>query len=165
MTDGIELQNDAGYALDAERLRHAAQTTLQQQNAPSGASLTIVITDDEAVAALNRQFRGIDAPTDVLSFPAGQMPVYAANSATYLGDLVIAYPYAVAQAQRERHDRDESLALLVVHGALHLLGFDHDTPDQRAVMWAAQAAVLEVLGISPEIVPALEQAGGDHGEA
>ncbi|MFN8564627.1 MAG: rRNA maturation RNase YbeY [Anaerolineae bacterium] len=82
----------------------------------------------------------------------------------YLGDLVIAYPYAAAQAQREGHALDDSLALLVVHGTLHLLGYDHDTPEHRAHMWAAQELALLALGISPEIVPALENRDFDDAQ-
>ena len=68
MTSRIEVQNDAGYALDELRLREAAGLVIQQQAAPEDASLTIVITDNAVVQALNKQYRDIDAPTDVLSF-------------------------------------------------------------------------------------------------
>ncbi len=158
----IEVLNEAGYEVDEARLQAVAVTTLSRQNADENSSLTIAITDDAAVTALNQQFRGIDAPTDVLSFPMDEMPTAADEATHYLGDLVIAYPYARAQAEREGHAMSDSLALLVVHGTLHLLGFDHDTPEHRAAMWAAQEAVLIALGIPPEIVPALEQ--GVHDE-
>jgi len=75
---------------------------------------------------------------------------------------VIAYPYASAQAAREGHKLDDSLALLVVHGTLHLLGYDHDTQMRKVEMWEKQETALIALGISPEIVPALE--GDTHGE-
>jgi probable rRNA maturation factor len=110
---------------------------------------------------VNRQFRGIDAPTDVLSFPADEPPIEIDDEPPYLGDLIIAYPYASEQAARQGHTLSDSLSLLVVHGTLHLLGYDHDTPEHRAEMWAAQDAALTALGISTAIVPALE--GGDHG--
>jgi probable rRNA maturation factor len=80
----------------------------------------------------------------------------------YLGDLVIAYPYAQAQAQREGHDMMHSLLLLVVHGTLHLLGYDHDTVSNRAAMWAAQDRVLAALGVPLAIVPSLESYEQDH---
>ena len=85
-----------------------------------------------------------------------------ADEAPYLGDLVIAYPYASAQATGLGHPLADSLALLVVHGTLHLLGYDHDTTESRAAMWAAQARALTTLNISPEIVPSLEDSA--HGE-
>jgi len=149
----VDVQNDPGYPLDAGRLCEAAQAVLKQQNAHPDSSLTIVFTDDESIAALNRQYRDLDAPTDVLSFPAGPPIVDLEDEPPYLGDLIIAFPYAAAQAQRLGHDLDDSLVLLAVHGTLHLLGFDHDTDERRADMWAAQAAALQALGISQDIVP------------
>lgn len=140
----IEIQNDAAYPVDTAALEQAIKTTLQQQGQPD-ANVTLVITTDQAITDLNRQFRGIDLPTDILSFPA-EMP-------DYLGDLVLAYPYAAAQAEHEGHALGDSLALLVVHGTLHLLGYDHDTTENRAAMWAAQAQALTALGIAPEIAP------------
>jgi probable rRNA maturation factor len=161
MSYTVDVQNDAQYAANAERLGSAARTTLQLQGAPESA-LTIVITSDEAVATLNAQYRGIDSATDVLSFPADAPPMAEPDEPVYLGDLVVAYPYAKAQAEREGHALDDSLALLVVHGVLHLLGYDHDTPENRQAMWAAQGRALDALGISAGIVPALE-GEGDHG--
>jgi len=151
----VEVLNDAEYDLDEAHLQAAAETVLSSHEVPPESALTIAITDDNAVAALNRQFRGVDAPTDVLSFPMDSLP-------HYLGDLVIAYPYAKAQAEREGHALADSLTLLVVHGTLHLLGYDHDTPEHRAEMWAEQEAALIALGIPVEIVPALED--GVHDE-
>lgn len=151
----IVVQNDARYPADVERLRQAAVSTLTLHES-SEAALTIVLTDDAHVTQLNQQFRGVDAPTDVLSFPADAPPIIEPDEPLYLGDLVIAYPYASAQAQNLGHTESDSLALLVIHGILHLLGFDHDTPENRADMWAAQASVLAQLNISEAIVPSLE---------
>lgn len=148
----IEIVNEAGYPVDEARLQAAATAVLARHEVLDGSGLTVAITDDEAVAALNLQFRGIDAPTDVLSFPMDAMP----GDTPYLGDLVIAFPYASAQAEREGHALSDSLALLVVHGTLHLLGYDHDTAEGRAEMWEAQETALVALGVPPEIVPALE---------
>ncbi len=164
MTDNIDVQNEQNFPVDAAKLKHAAHTALTMQLTTPGSELSIVITTDEAVQELNRQFRQVDAPTDVLSFPAELPPMPEDDpddmpQAPYLGDLIIAYPYAVAQAERESHPLDDSLCLLVVHGVLHLLGFDHDTPQNKAVMWAQQADILTALGISPELVPALEGEG------
>jgi probable rRNA maturation factor len=152
----IAVVNEAAYEVDATRLQQAAATVLEQQQAVPDSSLTIVITDDAAVAALNRQYRGVDAPTDVLSFPADEPPVELEDEPPYLGDLIVAYPYSVAQAQREGHDVMQSLLLLVAHGTLHLLGYDHDTAANRAEMWAAQDTALQALGVDLSIVPALE---------
>lgn len=155
----IDVQNEGRYAVDSERLRAAAEKVLMRHQTAAGSGMTIVITGDEKITAMNLRYRGIDAPTDVLSFPADALPDEFADEAPYLGDLVIAYPYASAQATREGHNLQDSVCLLVVHGTLHLLGYDHDTPARRAEMWSAQAELLTALGISPDIVPALE---GDH---
>jgi probable rRNA maturation factor len=162
MTFGIDVQNDEGYAVDSERLVAAVTAVLTAHDVPPDTSLSVVLTSDEAVAALNEQYRGIDMPTDVLSFPAAPLPAEVPDSAPYLGDLVIAYPYAATQAAALGHPLNDSLALLVVHGTLHLLGYDHDTEANRAAMWAAQARALDALNISTEIVPALEDSA--HGE-
>jgi probable rRNA maturation factor len=148
----IEVVNEAGYVVDEARLLAAAQAVLDRHEVPENSGMSIAITDDEAVAALNREYRAVDAPTDVLSFPMDGMP----GENPYLGDLVIAFPYASAQAEREGHALSDSLALLVVHGTLHLLGYDHDSAEGRAQMWEAQETALVALGIPPEIVPALE---------
>lgn len=158
----IDVQNDLAYPVDVGRLSTAAQETLRQEAALDGAALTIVLTDDEQVRGLNLQFRGIDSATDVLSFPADAPPVEIEGEPPYLGDLVVAFPYASGQAAREGHALMDSLCLLVIHGTLHLLGFDHDTPENRAEMWAAQESVLRALGIPTDIVPALESAPHDH---
>lgn len=157
----IHIQNDAEYPVDAERLQQAARAVLSEYELAPDSSLTIVLTDNEAVRALNQQHRGVDAPTDILSFPAAALPDDIDGEPPYLGDLIIAFPYAKTQAEREQHPLMDSLALLVVHGTLHLLGYDHNTPENRAAMWAEQAHALRRLGIDEAIVPALENSDHD----
>jgi probable rRNA maturation factor len=153
----IEVQNAPDFPVDSEQLIAAAGHVLEAHESEPGTGLSLVIMDDDGIEALNHHYRGIEAPTDVLSFPAPLPPVKIPGEPPYLGDLVIGYPYAVLQAEQEGHDPVHSLMLLVVHGTLHLLGYDHDTPENRAAMWAAQEAALVALGVSPEIVPALER--------
>jgi probable rRNA maturation factor len=128
-------------------LRLAAQTALEAEGQSSGA-LTLVVTDDQTLRALNRVYLDIDAPTDVLSF-GGESPDFVSppGAEAYLGDVVIAYPQAQAQASAAGHAIEAELALLVVHGVLHLLGYDHVHPDDKAVMWARQADILARLGL------------------
>ncbi|MCC6805089.1 MAG: rRNA maturation RNase YbeY [Anaerolineae bacterium] len=158
----IDIVNDADYQVNEALLQEAARIVLSRHEGNSESDITIAFTDDEMIAGLNYQYRGVDAPTDVLSFPMNAAATDDGNP--YLGDLVIAYPYASAQAEQEGHALDHSLALLVVHGTLHLLGYDHDTPERRAQMWAAQELALLALGISPEIVPALENRDFDDSQ-
>lgn len=155
----IEVLNEDNYPVEASRLIQAAAWTVRAGRA-APAALTIVIEDDDSVRGYNEEFRGVDAPTDVLSFPADAPPVPMPEEADYLGDIIIAYPYALAQAEREQHAPGDSFALLVIHGTLHLLGYDHDGDESRARMWALQAEILTALGISPAIVPTLENS--DH---
>lgn len=161
MTFSIDIQNDNNYAVDAARLQAASTAVLSRHDLHPDTSLTVVINDNDFIRNLNRQYRQVDAPTDVLSFPADAPPVEIEGEPPYLGDLVIAFPYASAQAEREGHPLSDSLALLVVHGTLHLLGYDHDTDENRADMWTAQEEALKSLGISPDIVPRLEAASHD----
>jgi probable rRNA maturation factor len=128
-------------------LRLAAQTALEAEDRSTGA-LTLVVTDDETLHGLNRAYRGIDAPTDVLSF-GGESPDFVSppDAEVYLGDVVIAYPRAQAQASAAGHPIEAELALLVVHGVLHLLGYDHVHPDDKVVMWERQADILARLGL------------------
>lgn len=162
MSTNITIINNEGYPIPEALLKEAAQTVLRQQKAPHNSELSIVLMSDAAVRALNQQFRGIDAPTDVLSFPAEALPPEMMGETAYLGDLIIAYPYAQAQAQQAQHPLADSLALLVIHGVLHLLGYDHHTSEERARMWSAQAKALNALAISDTIVPSLESYYGDH---
>ena len=117
---------------------------------------TVRLSDDAELHQLNHQYRGIDRPTDVLSFGGegfedGQRvrPGAAAGDAhaDYLGDIVISVERCASQAAAAGHDSESELALLVIHGTLHLLGYDHDTRACKARMWAVQARALAALGI------------------
>lgn len=154
----VEFDVDDAYAaaVNTETLAAAVRATLRHQGVTSG-EVTIVVTSDEEVRQINRAYRGIDAPTDVLSFaaqeeaeagspPLALPPELAAELAEYLGDIVIAYPYAERQAAHYGVSVTSELRLLTVHGTLHLLGLDHDTPDAEAAMWAAQEAILAEFG-------------------
>ncbi|MEJ2352831.1 MAG: rRNA maturation RNase YbeY [Anaerolineales bacterium] len=105
--------------------------------------LTIVITEDANLQRLNHQFLGIDAPTDVLSFPSGDIDPDTGEP--YLGDILISYPRAQAQAESAGHPVEAEVQLLVIHGILHLLGYDHADPEGKKRMWPVQDEVLRVL--------------------
>ncbi len=113
---------------------------------PAHADMTIVLADDRQLHELNLDYLGVDSPTDVLSFPAGEID--PETEALYLGDIAISIPRATQQAENGGHPVEAEAQLLVVHGVLHLLGYDHSTDEEKAVMWAEQAKVLEKLGLS-----------------
>jgi probable rRNA maturation factor len=139
----LKLETKPDFSEDL--LTKAAQSTLEETTT-SDADLTIVLTSDEEIRALNRDFIGNDAPTDVLSFPAGETDPDTGRH--YLGDVVISLPRATEQATERGHSLEAESQLLVVHGVLHLLGYDHaDAPD-KIRMWAAQVAVLDILGLA-----------------
>lgn len=124
-----------------------ASSQAGEETAPGVAQeITLVLTDDEQLRALNFEFMGIDAPTDVLSFPAGE--VNPETGAFYLGDVIISYPQAILQAGTGGHAVLDELRLLAVHGVLHLFGYDHADEEQRSCMWSRQAAILGRLGNS-----------------
>jgi probable rRNA maturation factor len=136
---------EAHLAQDPSVLERAAAEALLQAGAPASSALTVVITGDEQLHRLNRQFLGVDAPTDVLSFPSDEADPDTGER--YLGDVLISLPRAAAQADARGHAVRDELQLLVVHGVLHLLGHDHAGPDEKARMWQLQASVLEMLDI------------------
>jgi probable rRNA maturation factor len=129
-----------------ERLERAVVATLQHEERLG--EVTVVITDDQGIQELNCDFMDEDEATDVLSFPAqedGGLFVAAPGSDDYLGDVVISYTRAVAQALEQEHPVERELDLLVVHGVLHLLGYDHAEPEERDEMWACQDEILASL--------------------
>jgi probable rRNA maturation factor len=145
----IFIEHESDQPFPADLLERAARAVLDLSGAPD-ADLSIVMVDDARIQALNRDFLAHDAPTDVLSFPADEPDPETGRS--YLGDVVISYARAEAQARERGHPVESELQLLVVHGVLHLLGHDHAGLEEKERMWAAQAGALEQLGISPQIV-------------
>lgn len=148
-------------------LRTAALAALAQSNVAQPVELTIRLTDDAELHALNKQFRGQDKPTDVLSFggegfvdgsvalsPRGrggtslrELGEGVNAHRLYLGDIVISMERVAAQAREFGHTTDDELTLMVVHGVLHLLGYDHMTARRKKTMWQAQAHVFGALGL------------------
>jgi probable rRNA maturation factor len=141
------------HAAMTDLLEQAAQAVLSRQSAHPQEDASLVLTDDAQLQELNSQYLGVDAPTDVLSFPAGEED--PDSRAYYLGDVLISYPRAACQALAGGHAVEAELQLLVVHGLLHLYGYDHLDQDSKATMWAVQAALLRQLGC-PISGPALD---------
>jgi len=127
-------------------VRRWSQAVLECLALPNGTALEIVVTGDDEVRTLNRNYRGLDEPTDVLSFPftelAAPAPYFGEHppapepfplppgAPQLLGEIVISFPYAERQGRPVRQE----LSLLVVHGILHLLGYDHQEPEQKQRM-------------------------------
>ena len=141
----INIDNQQDF-LESALLQRAARLTLDLESAPIEADITIVLTDDAQLHELNREFLGVDAPTDVLSFPASESD--PETGTPYLGDILISIPRATQQAQAAGHSVEAEVQLLVVHGTLHLMGHDHAEAEEKARMWNAQAEVMSRLGLS-----------------
>jgi len=132
--------------ISIELAEKAANAALTHQSAPANADLTIVLTDDDQLHELNLQWMGVDAPTDVLSFPSDEIDPESGNR--YLGDILISVPRAAEQAAAAGHAVEAEVQLLTVHGILHLLGHDHAGIDDKTKMWAAQTEILTSLGLA-----------------
>lgn len=131
----------------ADGLARLAQGVLRAEKQPWNAAMTLVITDDQEIHELNRRFRGVGRATDVLAFPAGDPSEFVApeHVSAYLGDVVISYPTAAAQAAERGHRIIDELGVLIAHGCLHLLGYDHTDKEGRQRMWARQEEILKSL--------------------
>jgi probable rRNA maturation factor len=140
----IETNPSLQTDLAPEALERAALAVLAHQSIDG--DLTIVLTDDPQLQELNRDYLGIDTPTDVLSFPASETD--PETDRRYLGDILISVPRAEEQARAAGHPLEAEAQLLTVHGTLHLLGFDHAGAADKARMWKAQGEILERLGLS-----------------
>jgi probable rRNA maturation factor len=127
-------------------LERAANAALEHESLSLDSELSIILTNDARLHELNLNYLGVDAPTDVLSFPASETD--PETGARYIGDILISIPRAQAQAEIAGHPLESEVQLLVVHGVLHLLGHDHAEAEEKARMWKAQAEILERLGLS-----------------
>ncbi len=124
------------------RLRAAAELALRRGRARKDATLTVLLTDDAALKALNHDFRGKNTPTNVLSFPA------PANDEAYLGDVALAYDVTLTEARAAGKRFADHATHLVIHGVLHLLGFDHVRGADARVMEPLETRILAELGIA-----------------
>ncbi|MEI7769824.1 MAG: rRNA maturation RNase YbeY [Chloroflexales bacterium] len=137
--------------LDLALAERAITAVLRAEGAGEPLEVGVLITDDAHIHALNRDYRGVDAPTDVLSFgddgPASGF-VAQAEGPRYLGDIAISYERVLAQAADYGHSPARELAYLAAHGALHLLGYDHERgPGEAAAMRAREEAAMAEVGL------------------
>lgn len=137
---------EEAYQVDLDAVQLAAWRALEIAQVQVPAALSVTVTSTERIQELNRYYAGIDESTDVLAFGSEDDP-YATEPGDppYLGDVVIAYPVAEKQARTASIPVLTELQLLAIHGTLHLLGFDHDTPERQAEMWALQSAAMDAV--------------------
>lgn len=142
---GIDDQD--AHPIDIDRWVELAEMVLTAEGVTGPAELNLTFVDVEEISRLNAEHMGAEGPTDVLSFPLDDrdaaVPV---DQPRLLGDVVVCPAVVYAHAPSSPHDE---LALIVVHGVLHILGMDHADPDDKAAMWAAQDRHLERWRASP----------------
>lgn len=145
--DGIEVE--AG----AEWLQGIMGKTLLAEKVPTVIEISLVITGQEQIQALNRDYRGKDQPTDVLSFAMqenreGEEPeafISPPDGLLHLGEVIISYPQASIQAAEQGHSVKKELAELIIHGVLHILGYDHEKAELEPAMRAREKAILAIV--------------------
>jgi len=145
---GIVMHNQQGTHVSTARLERAVRRLLREEGLMR-TEVSVLLTDDAAIQEMNRNYRGCDRPTDVLSFAqdetvAGAPPTPVSGKARLLGDIVISVDTAVRQAARHNVVLAQELALLAVHGALHLIGYEDETAAGAECMRARERAILGI---------------------
>jgi probable rRNA maturation factor len=138
-----------GRQVKADWLIAIADEVLTTENASPESEVSIVITGQEQIEDLNRRFLQADHPTDVLSFPAGSPEdsgfIMPPDGKVRLGEVIISYPQAVIQAEEHNHSVKKEIAILLIHGILHLLGHDHDIAARKKKMNVREAFLLKIV--------------------
>ncbi len=162
MTISIEEEITADLPFDYEKKAgDVIRYTIAHEKFPFEAEINLLLTDDEGIRQMNEQFRKIDSPTDVLSFPmihyeaAGDFSQLEADADTFnpdtgevvLGDIILNTQRVKQQAESFGHSQEREFAFLIVHSMLHLFGYDHMTPEDAQQMEQVQREILEELHI------------------
>ena len=148
----VEAGDWTGQAEDGARLERLAEDAVAATVARThpllapAAEAAIVFSNDAHIRALNRRFRHMDAPTNVLSFPAG--PPVAGRYGPLLGDVVLAFETVAAEAVEKGVPFGDYVSHMIVHGFLHLLGYDHEADEEAAVMEGLETVIMKDLGIA-----------------
>jgi probable rRNA maturation factor len=144
----IEIANESGVEVDSDAILAVARHALDEMGVNPMAELSILLVDAEYMAELNHRWMDGEGPTDVLAFPMDEGsvdhgPGESAGEPALLGDIVLCPEVAAKQAAGVGHSTTDELALLTVHGMLHLLGYDHAEPDEEREMFGLQSRLLE----------------------
>ncbi len=143
---GVFIDPQFQELVDPKWARKIVRGVLRAEKVPSPCEVSLVITGSGTVQRLNRDYRGVDEPTDVLAFSLRQEEadfVLPPDNVLRLGEVVISHPRAEEQAREQGHSTARELALLVIHGLLHLLGYDHEKPGEGKKMKAREKELLE----------------------
>ncbi|MDA2815224.1 rRNA maturation RNase YbeY [Nocardiopsis sp. RSe5-2] len=141
----IDVANESGVPVDETALSELARYVLDAMRVHPLAELSVVLVDEEPMAELHQRWMDLPGPTDVMSFPMDELRPGGPERTSdpgQLGDVVICPQVAARQAEEGGHSAQDELDLLCTHGILHLLGYDHGEPDERAQMFGLQADLL-----------------------
>lgn len=162
MTLLLEEEVDIPFSFDYRKVAEdVIDKALEVEEFPYEVEVSLVLTDDAAIHELNQQFREMDRSTDVLSFPMMDYPApgdfslldlsaTSENDELILGDIVISVDHVLAQAKEYGHSQKREYAFLIAHSMLHLMGYDHMTPDEATLMEEKQSYILDLLHITRE---------------
>jgi probable rRNA maturation factor len=145
--EGLEVEPEADW------LQRVMEQPLLAENVPPNVEISLVVTGQERIRELNREYRGKDSPTDVLSFSMSEKKEEEENTTfieppdglIHLGEVIIAYPQAILQAAEHGHSVRKEMAILIIHGVLHILGYDHEKPELAPLMAAKEEEILSDL--------------------
>ncbi|TMF97270.1 MAG: rRNA maturation RNase YbeY [Chloroflexi bacterium] len=141
----VSLDEQVRAAIDSERLERLASAVMEREGLPPG-EVSVLITDDEMVRRLNREYAGEDTPTDVLAFSLTEGEEFASpDDVLRLGEVIISYPTARRQADDAQRPVRDEIEHLLVHGVLHLLGYDHAEPAEEERMRGREHELLAAL--------------------
>ncbi len=144
----IRIEKPFARFVSKQWLRQAVKLTLVHTGISSPVELGLVIAGDDTVHALNRNYRNVDRTTDVIAFSLSEKGsdaqpfITPPDDVIHLGEVIISYPQAKRQAEERRHPLERELSLLVAHGVLHLLGYDHELPEQAEKMRSMEARIV-----------------------
>lgn len=140
----IQLINHHKKQIDLNRLKNLAQLLLKAEDCSDMVEVSVLLTDDTQIAKLNETYRGIKGPTDVLSFSQNEGEDFIdPSSYRTLGDVIISVDSAERQALEHKHALEKELDLLLAHGLLHLLGYDHMEDQEAKIMFGRQETILK----------------------
>ncbi len=130
------------------QLQHAAEKILQEENLSTDIEISLCFVDNQYIRDLNKQYRGKDQVTDVLSFPLEEDPLenISEEPEMLLGDIVISLERAREQAEDAGHSINQEVALLFAHGFLHLLSYHHQNEEEYNLMWNKMEKIMEIIG-------------------
>jgi probable rRNA maturation factor len=148
----IQIEKPFVGLVSKQWLRRAVKLTLAHTGISSPVELGLVIAGDDTVHELNRNYRNMDRTTDVIAFSLSEQGavdnqpfITPPDDVIHLGEVIVSYPQAKRQAHEQRHSLERELALLVAHGVLHLLGYDHELPEQAEKMRSMEVRILNAI--------------------